>query len=179
MKHAGIFYLILLPFLMIMNSCVTDDEPDNFRSLTVGDSLPNFTVVLNNGETVNPEILKGKVSLIVFFNTSCGDCRRELPEIQVVYEELKQDPEIKIFAISRAQENRSIEEYWKENHLTIPYSAQNDRKIYNLFAQSVIPRIYIADSQGIITAAFGDKDMPDAAGLIESIESALLSTKAN
>ena len=45
----------------------------------------------------------------------------------------------------------SVAAYWKEQGLSIPYSAQTDRRIYNLFASSIIPRTYFCSADGIIT----------------------------
>lgn len=163
------FSLILL---LAIPSCVNDDDPDP-GSLKVGDSLPAFSVTLNTGETVTSESLRGKVPVIVFFNTSCPDCQKELPVVQKVYKALTASPDVFIMAIAREEGAEAISAYWKENNLTIPWSAQPDRKVYNLFANSVIPRLYIADSKGIITASFGDTNIPSADQLIEAISFAM------
>ncbi len=68
-------------------SCVTDSDPVN-SGVAVGDSLPHFAVTLNNGHTLATDSLKGKISVITFFNTSCRDCRKELPEIDKLRERL-------------------------------------------------------------------------------------------
>ena len=38
----------------------------------------------------------------------------------------------------------------------MPYSAQDNRTIYQLFAQKVIPRVYIIDKEGFIRYIFMD-----------------------
>jgi hypothetical protein len=38
----------------------------------------------------------------------------------------------------------------------MPYSAQNDRKIYELFAKTRVPRVYICND-GVIKAVFTDQ----------------------
>ena len=43
----------------------------------------------------------------------------------------------------------------------MPYSAQSDRKVYNLFAQTRIPRVYLIDKDGIIRYIFTDDPIPD------------------
>ena len=60
-------------------------------------------------------------------------------------------------AISRAEDEDAVAAYWKDNGLQIPYSAQNDRRIYELFASSIIPRIYFVSAQGIVTRVFIEK----------------------
>lgn len=151
MKRYPRFFIILFTVLSFC-SCIRDkDEP--VWSLEPGDRLPQFSVTLNDGETVATESLRGKSSVIVFFNTSCDDCQRELPVLQKRYEKYISDGnDIAFFCISREEGEESIARYWRENGLTMPYSAQKDRRIYNLFASSIIPRVYEADADLIITS---------------------------
>ena len=157
----------------IVQGCVNDKEPQG-ADLKVGDPLPQFSVNLSDDSFVSTDELIGKVPVILFFNTSCPDCREILPEFQIFYEEMSDNPLFCIFAISRAQDSDSVKRYWTENNLTIPYSAQTSNNIYLLFASSIIPRIYIANQRGIITDAFGDTDMPDASILESAAHNALI-----
>lgn len=147
-------------------SCVTDDENDIFQSLENGSPLPSFETVLSDGTLVTDEYLADKYSVIVFFNTSCGDCRRELPELQKAYEQTS--GRAVWMAIAREEDEASVSAFWRENGLTIPFSPQTDRRIYNLFATGGIPRIYI-NSGLIVTAHYDDTDMPSAEDLIREI----------
>ncbi len=153
-------------------SCVTDSDPVN-SGVAVGDSLPHFAVTLNNGHTLATDSLKGKISVITFFNTSCQDCRKELPEIDKLREAYSANPDIVTFAIARNESAESIAAYWSANNLHTPWSAQPDNAVYSLFATVGIPRIYISDRQGIIVAAYGDTDSPSFASLSLKIESLL------
>lgn len=145
------FLEILVGLVMVaLTGCINERE-EPVWSLQVGDRLPEFEVVLNNGDQVTTESLRDSESVIVFFNTSCGDCRRELPEIQKLYDEcLLQNRSVRFICISREEGAASVAKFWDENHLTMPYSAQPDRRIYNLFASSGIPRIYEADKDLMI-----------------------------
>jgi peroxiredoxin len=90
-------------------------------------------------------------TVIVFFNTWCSDCQRDLPLLNDYYLQHKDDDGFQMVAISRAEGVASVSDFWKANNLQIPYSAQDDRRIYDLFASSIIPRIYFVSPQGIIT----------------------------
>lgn len=76
--------------------------------LRAGDELPSFSVTLNDGTEISNESLSGKVSVIVFFNTECPDCRKELPVIQDVYEYFKNCENVVLFAVSREQGLKDI-----------------------------------------------------------------------
>ena len=151
--------------------CISDNEPKG-PSLKVGDPLPVFSVEMNDGSVVSNETLRGKVALIIFFNTDCGDCRKEFPVVQKIWDTYKDSSMVRIVPIAREETEEEISQYWEKEGFTMPYSPQPNRDVYSLFAQSVIPRIYIASPDGIITAAFGDQDMPDYHSLVEAINAA-------
>ena len=141
-------------------STITEDE-DTIERVKVGDFMPLFSVTMMYPETTNPQHdqttsqwttmhLTGQ-TVIVFFNTSCGDCQRDLPLLNQYYLEHKDEPGFQMVAISREEGPESVAAYWAANGLAIPYSPQEDRRIYNLFASSIIPRIYFCGADRIIT----------------------------
>lgn len=156
--------------LFLLAACVSDEEPRS-EGVSVGDPLPQFEVTLNNGSSISTDSLKGKVSMIIFFSTSCPDCRRELPYLESVYQYFEDSEDVTIFAVSREEHAVEVESFWEEHNLTIPYSAQTDRTVYNLFATVGVPRIYISDPANTIVEAFDDTDLPTSASLIDIIES--------
>lgn len=155
--------------VLLSCGCVTDDDDYGF-GIAVGDRLPSFSVVMDDGSTVCSDDLAGEVSVITFFNTSCPDCQAELPVLQQSY--LSHGERACFICISREEDDRSVAAYWHDNDLTLPYSAQSDRRVYNLFASSVIPRIYVVSPDMIVTASFTDKDMPSEPVLYSAIMSA-------
>ena len=165
MKVYKLFLAIL--FAIGFTACITDGEKyNNLWSLGVGEDLPDFQVTLSDGTNISTDDLADKTAIIVLFNTECDDCRRELPELQKVYTETS-DYTVWI-AISREENESSVEKFWGTNKLTIPYSAQSDRRIYELFAGSGIPRLYISQHQ-TIKATFGPDKLPDKEQLIAAI----------
>lgn len=148
MKHNIIISILTL----VLTSCVTD-EPEIESTVKVGDKVPDFIVELNNGTRLASDDLIGRHSVITFFNTSCSDCQRELPVIDSLY---RQRPELIVACIARSESATSISKYWEENNLSVPYSAQPDASVYNLFAIAGIPRIYIIDESQTVVAQFDD-----------------------
>lgn len=158
--------------LVLFASCVNEELPENI-GIKPGDSLPAFSIVLDNGVKVSNTSLKGKVGVIEFFNTSCPDCQRSLPVLQVVYDGFKNNEDVEIFCIARDEETLSIENYWDKNSLTLPFSPQSGREIYSLFASIGIPRIYIVDKSGIVRYCYDDSNAPLVEELEEKIEGLL------
>lgn len=135
--------------------------------------LPYFSVVLDNDETVTTPDLKGKVSVIEFFNTSCPDCRESLPILQKAYDRYKDNENVCMFTIAREEDAESIDAFWRQESLSLPYSPQTGWDVYYLFATVGIPRIYISDRQGKIVYTYGDSDFPSAAVIENNIETLL------
>ena len=138
--------------------------------LKVGDPLPDFEVVMNDGRVVTDEDMKGEVSFVMLFHTSCPDCQNTLPSVQKIYDEYV--PESIGFAlISREEGQESIDAYWSEKGYYMPYSPQESRDVYNMFAQTRIPRVYISDKDGIIRYIYTDNPIPSYDDLKSAVES--------
>jgi thiol-disulfide isomerase/thioredoxin len=161
MRKVQMCFLIML-FLTTVVGCSSVVDDENVDSevkeyVSLGDRVPEFTVetVAADGTvgTFTTAQLTGE-TVIVLFNTSCGDCRRELPRLNDYYLQHRYDKGFQMVAISREEGAESVAAYWKEQGLSIPYSAQTDRRIYHLFASSVIPRVYYCSADGIINRIF-------------------------
>lgn len=157
-------------------SCVTDEVKEPW-SVGSGDECPRFDIVLDDGSRVATADLAGRRTMIVFFNTGCEDCRRELPVIQSVADRLGQetaggpgqDSGIPyIICVSRGEGSAAVGEYWAANGLTLPYSAQDDNAVYRRFADSVIPREYIIGADLRIVAAYAER-LPSADELLRQM----------
>ncbi len=151
MKYIRLALVLLLPLLV---SCLGEVEPSARQSelVSVGQTLPSFSVTLNDSSEFCTSRPLSQPAVIVFFNTACKDCQRELPILQKVYEQYGRLASF--VCISRAQGDSEIAAYWQANGLSLPYSAQTDRTVYNLFATATIPRIYVSDSSRVVRAIF-------------------------
>ena len=159
---------ILASLSILIGLCGCIKEKRNGHEISVGDHIPDFEVMMSDGTIVTDASLNGAVSIIMFFHTSCPDCRQTLPVVQEIYDRYVEKG-VKFVLISREQAKEEIETFWAENSLTMPYSSQSSREVYSLFAQSRIPRIYISDRNGTIKTIFTDDPLPS----IIDIETAL------
>ena len=152
MKKLEMMVMLLLCLLTGACNTISDDDEVEER-IVVGDRVPTFTVdVVADGTTTtfSTSHLTGE-TVIVFFHTSCSDCRRELPVLDNYYRQHRDDPGFQMVAISRAEGAETVAAFWAEHGLQMPYSAQTDRHIYELFASAIIPRVYVVSPQGIVT----------------------------
>lgn len=143
----GKLYIFVLCILLTC-SCARSLESTDI--IGPGDPLPSFSVKLSDGHTVTTDSLRGAPALLIFFNTHCGTCRKELPRLQKLHRSIP----LRMLAIGREESDQSIRRFWQENGLTIPYAPQAGRRIYNQFAIRYIPRLYLTDSTGRIHKVF-------------------------
>ena len=162
-----VFTAILLS-LSLFCGCIREDRVG--ANVEVGDKLPDFEVIMSDGSVVSNNSLEGNISLVMFFHTSCPDCQQALPRVQDIYNEYTQKG-VYFVLIGRECGKDEIEAYWSENGLNMPYSAQENRHVYNKFASTRIPRVYICDKDGIIRYIFTDDPIPAYDDLISSLES--------
>lgn len=154
-------------FLVIVTGCIK--ERYSGADLKVGDSLPDFEVIMDDGNVVSDDILKENVSVVMFFHTSCPDCQQVLPQMQRIYDEYRSE-NVYFVLISREEDKSDIETFWVNKAFDMPYSAQNDREVYEKFAQSRIPRVYINEKGGIIRYIFTDDPNPSYGDLKSALE---------
>jgi len=156
--------------LAVLSGCIKEKQTG--ADLKVGDRLPDFEVVMDDGTVVTDEILSETVSVVMFFHTSCPDCRQVLPQMQKVYDEYA-SAGVRIVLISREDPKESVESFWLENGLKMLYSAQNDRKIYEKFAATRIPRVYVNEKGGIIRYVFTDDPNPSYDEICTALENVI------
>ncbi len=154
--------------LMMMTGCIKDQRTG--ADLKVGERLPDFEVVMNDGTVVSDESLKGSVSVVMFFHTGCPDCQQALPVMQRIQDEYASKG-VRFALVSREEGRKVIEAYWQENGFKMAYSAQEDRSVYEKFAQTRIPRIYVNDKDGIIRFIYTDDPVPGYDDLKSALDS--------
>jgi len=145
---------IMLSFFCFFASCIKEESEDTgdevINYVQVGDVLPTFSVSDGAGNILTNEDFKGKKSYLVFFVTTCKDCARELPRVEQIWRQVKDDPDYQIVAIARKQGKEETDTYWNNNNYTMPKYLDTDRKVYEMFANITVPRIYLIDREGIV-----------------------------
>ena len=147
---------LFIVLIVCLAGCIGDKEEPEWY-LHPGDALPQFEVTTIDGRTVSSADSYDAELIIIFFNTTCPDCREEFPILQKRYEEnlrLPEEEQSIYICISREEGEADVERYWTENNFTLPVSPQPDRRIYSLFASIGIPRIFHAKDGRIIQSLY-------------------------
>ncbi len=141
--------------------------------IKTGDKMPAFTIKSDKGNLSSAD-LKGKVVLVNLFATWCGPCQTELAAVEkTLWSEFKNNKDFKLLVIGREHDDAELKKYNEKKGFTFPLYPDKDRSIYNLFAESYIPRTYLIDKNGkVIYTSTGYKE-EEFKELMEKIRQAL------
>jgi len=132
------------------------DSKKRDEALNIGKKAPEFSAPDTNGKTVELKDVLGKVTIIDFWASWCGPCRRENPNVVKLYEKYH-DKGLEIVGISldRAHQKDRWIQAIADDQLTwhhvsnLNYFNGPVAKLYNI---SSIPATYILDENGTIIA---------------------------
>jgi thiol-disulfide isomerase/thioredoxin len=108
-------------------------------------------IVTLTGKAVNMNDLRGKVVVMDFWATWCVPCMEELPYLQKVYEQYKDQPNV-VFMVINSGARNTIDDArgWakKNTQYTFPLYFNNDTAIGEKVGFTVIPTVALLDQQG-------------------------------
>ena len=119
---------------------------DNDRSREHAD----FTLTDVEGKSWGLQALHGKVVLVNFWATWCPPCRKEMPDLDKLYQEFK-DQGLLILAISD-EEMSKVQPFIAEHHYTYPILLDPGSKVHNLFVVEGIPKSFVYGRDGKLVA---------------------------
>ncbi|WAA11050.1 redoxin domain-containing protein [Fervidibacillus albus] len=120
--------------------------------LEIGEKAPEFVLETLNGETLALKDLRGKTVLLNFWASWCPPCREEMPDMQKVYEQFK-DENIEIVAVNLTYGRETVEKaknFQQELNLTFPIPLDKKAEVTKLYQIIPIPASYFIDRDGII-----------------------------
>lgn len=121
------------------------------RGAEVGEPLPDFSIQTFDGPTLTRTDFAGKPLLLVFWNTWCSDCMRELPEINRLAIMYAQQG-LAVLAINTAlnDSESKARAYWKKSAFRFPSGFDHSFELGRLFEVRGVPTVFLVDSRGIV-----------------------------
>ncbi len=181
MKRLRYLCLVVLVLGMGCDSGLTEGSQDQGTSQTVsfnksrpnlGDASAEFKLIDLEGKWLSLSDYRGKVVLLNFWATWCGPCRVEMPSMEIVYQDLKEQG-FEILAISSDPQGSIVTRPFVESQaLTFPILHDSDYRVSGTYGIRTLPMSYLIDRQGTLRhRVFGARDWnsPEARELIKEL----------
>jgi peroxiredoxin len=110
----------------------------------------DFTLTDLQGKVWHLQDLKGKVVLVNFWATWCPPCRKEMPDLDALYNKFK-DQGFVVLAISD-EESAKVSPYIAEHKISYPVMLDAGRKVNDAFIVEGIPKSFVYDRDGKLVA---------------------------
>jgi len=107
----------------------------------------SFSFYTEKGEVISTADLKGKVVFINFWATWCPPCRAEMPSLQELYNELKEDKRIIFLFINEDEEASKAAEYLQKHSFTLPLQTRAGQVPPEIFS-GTLPTTVVLNKDG-------------------------------
>ena len=111
--------------------------------------LPDFEISDANGKTWTLADLKGKVTLVNLWATWCVPCREELPELQKLFNQVRERKDLVVITLNTDDNPGLIEPFLNESKYTFPVLPASGY-VSKLVPALSIPRTWIVDAKGVL-----------------------------
>src|SRR6202046_5024775 len=110
----------------------------------------DFTLTDLQGKSWNLRDLRGKVVLVNFWATWCPPCRKEMPDLEMLYNKFK-DQGFVVLAISD-EEPAKVTPFISERKISYPVLLDPGRKVNDAFIVDGIPKSFVYNREGKMVA---------------------------
>lgn len=142
----------------------------------VGDQVPDFDLLMQDGTTVNIKELQGKVVMLQFTASWCGVCRKEMPHIESdIWQKLKDNPEFALYGIDLKETPEVTAGFAESIPVTYPLTLDPDGERFALFCDkgAGVTRNIILDRTGKIIMLTRLYDEAEFASMVRLINDEL------
>ena len=124
---------------------------ESFAPLDTGAAAPEFAYPTLDGDTLALSDLRGSVVLLNIWATWCTPCVREMPAMQRMYDELRDDG-LRVVAVSVDAPGgvRDVRSFVDELGLTFDILLDPSGGIEHAYAVTGLPTTYLIDREGRI-----------------------------
>ncbi len=114
-----------------------------------GSVAPDFSLLALDGGAGNLRDYRGRTVILNFFATWCGPCRAEMPDLQAVYSELR-DEGLVVVGVNQGEKQDRVLAFAREFSLTFPILRDEDMSVGRKYGVRAFPTTFIIDSRGVI-----------------------------
>jgi peroxiredoxin len=142
-----------------------------YQSLTGFEKLPEVSYTLLDGSTSNTSQLRGKVTLINFWATSCTTCVHEMPQVVSTYEKYKSRG-LETLAVAMEYDPPAyVANFAESRKLPFKVAIDNTGVVAEKFGEvRLTPTTYVVNKRGQIVKRYvGEPDFQQLHALLEEL----------
>lgn len=121
------------------------------RSPEVGSPAPDFALRDAEGAVREMGDYRGKAVWLNFWATWCGPCRRELPTIQRLADEFRDDGLV-VLAVNFRESAKQARSFWEELGLRLPILLDSNGDVVQQYRLRGFPDNFFIDRDGVLRA---------------------------
>ena len=120
----------------------------------IGEAPPDFALCDEGGAFVTRlSDMQGKVVWLNFWATWCVPCKKELPDIQKLYDELHADG-LEVLIINYKESQGKALEFLPQIGISLPLVVDRPGKIYDRYRLTGLPDSFFVDREGKLAALY-------------------------
>jgi len=161
----NLFLIFIIPFLLIgLTRCDSEKTyKDRGYIVKVGDTVPDFTMELTNGETVSIRGLRGKIVVLQFTASWCSVCRKEMPHLEKEIWLPNKNKDFILIGVDYDEPLVKVIAFKEKMKTTYPMALDPNGDIFARFAhkKSGVTRNVVIDQEGkivFLTRLFDKKE---------------------
>lgn len=168
-------FLIILLAIMANSIILAQNVDERGYLVKIGDTPPDFEMLLTDGSKVKLSDLKNKVIMLQFTASWCGVCRKEMPHIESdIWQKHKNNPDFALLAIDRDEPLETVIRFAQTTGITYPIGLDPNADIFALYAdrKAGITRNVIIDKNGkivMLTRLYDPKEFAEMCQLIDTL----------
>ncbi len=140
----GIFALLALLAVGLLRN---EEGP-----VTIGETVPNFTLTTFEGEQISLEGLKGKVVVLNFWASWCKPCEEEAADLETAWRIYQPRGDVVFLGADYVDTETEAMAYLEKFDITYPNGPDLRTKISQAFRIRGVPETYIIDKDGRLAA---------------------------
>ncbi|HOO85390.1 MAG TPA: TlpA disulfide reductase family protein [Prolixibacteraceae bacterium] len=171
-----LFIISLLIFETSFSQSFQKEIPVDYGYIVkLGQTVPDFDLVLPDGTKTSMKALRGKVVMLQFTASWCGVCRKEMPHIEKdIWQKHKSNKNFALYGIDLKEDKQKVIDFQKQTNITYPLALDLDGKIFYTFAEqnAGVTRNIIVDKDGKIvfmTRLFKEEEFNEMKKVIEEL----------
>jgi len=118
--------------------------------ITVGDTVPNFTLTTFDGQNINLTDLKGKVVVLNFWASWCKPCEQEAADLEAAWRQYQPTGKVVFLGADYVDTEPEALAYLEWFDITYPNGPDLRTRISQAFRIRGVPETYIIDQNNVL-----------------------------